>query len=72
MAEHVTISPAPDAFAAAVIGVVIAHFEAEAAAAVPSSAPGLPAWVASARLDRPDPPIDRQRRPVHLSPPGVG
>ncbi len=70
MAERVTISPAPDAFAAAVIGAVIAQLEAEAAAAVPSSAPRLPAWVASARPDRPEPPIDQQRRPG--SPPESG
>ncbi len=64
MAERVTISPAPDAFAAAVIGAVIAHLEAEAAATVPSPAPRLPAWVASARPDRPEPPIELQRRPA--------
>ena len=55
MAERVSITPAPDAFAAAVIGAVIAHLEAEAAGLVPSPSPQLPAWVASARPGRPIP-----------------
>jgi hypothetical protein len=70
MAERVSITPAPDAFAAAVIGAVIAHVEAEAAGLVPSPSPQLPAWVASARPEPPDTPIDR--RPVRHSRPGEG
>ena len=64
MAERVTVSPAPDPFAAAVIGAVIAHLEAEAAGSVPAPAPRLPAWVASARTERPERPVDRDRRPA--------